>query len=99
MIDQAKSLITKLTQSTQASAQGRNMNYSPSRATKEALEKLSSLLDELSEYIGGEGDDWHDEEHETMADRKWADNPENPLHKGKEQDDTFSADKERFMAP
>tara|TARA_R110002020_G_scaffold445412_1_gene657294 strand:+ start:1871 stop:3685 length:1815 start_codon:yes stop_codon:yes gene_type:complete len=99
LIDQAKSLITKLTQSTQASAQGRNMNYSPSRATKEALEKLSSLLDELSEYIGGEGDDWHDEEHETMADRKWADNPENPLHKGKEQDDTFSADKERFMAP
>ena len=95
LLDQAKSLIRKLTQSTQASTQGRNMNYSPSRATKQALEELDTLLGELSEYIGGsgeaKGDDWFDDEHETMADRKFADRPQ-------DEEDTFSADKESFIA-
>ena len=95
LLDQAKSLIRKLTQSTQASTQGRNMNYSPSRATKQALEELDTLLGELSEYIGGsgeaKGDDWFDDEYETMADRKFADRPQ-------DEEDTFSADKESFIA-
>ena len=95
LLDQAKSLIRKLTQSTQASTQGRNMNYSPSRATKQTLEELDTLLGELSEYIGGsgeaKGDDWFDDENETMADRKFADRPQ-------DEEDTFSADKESFIA-
>jgi len=92
LLDQARGLIKKLTSSTQASTQGRNMKYSPSRDTKSALEKLDTLLGELSEFVGqGEGDDWHDDEHETMADRKFADRPQ-------DEEDTFSADKESFIA-
>ena len=92
LLDQARGLIKKLTSSTQASVQGRNMKYSPSRDTKNALEKLDTLLGELSEFVGqGEGDDWHDDEHETMADRKFADRPQ-------DEEDTFSADKESFIA-
>ena len=93
LIDQARGLIKNLTQSTQASVQGRNMNYSPSRETKKSLEELDALLGELSEYIGGsdEGIDFYDDEYETIADRKFADRPQ-------DEEDTFSADKESFIA-
>ena len=93
LIDQARSLISKLTKSTQASVQGRNMQYSPSRSTKKSLEELDALLDELSEYVGAEqkDDHWFDDEHETMADRKFADRPQ-------DEEDTFSADKESYIA-
>jgi len=36
---------------------------------------MKKLFENWKRYIN-EGDDWHSEEHETMADRKWADNPE-----------------------
>ena len=93
LLDQARNLIKNLTRSTQASVQGRNMNYSPSRETKKALEELGVLLDELSEYVGApdQGSDFYDDEYETIADRKFADRPQ-------DEEDTFSADKESFIA-
>ena len=39
------------------------------KITKEQLQKL------IKEVLN-EGSDWHDEEHETMADRKYADQPQ-----------------------
>ncbi len=43
------------------------------KITKLQLKQI--IKEELAEVLG-EGDDWYDDEHETMADRKFADKPQ-----------------------
>jgi len=47
---------------------------------------MKKLFENWKRYIN-EGDDWHSDEYETMADRKWADNPNNPDYKDPNAED------------